>query len=68
MPETEPKYMARVNRLKKKVFETYPEIDLEDAVILTKSFLETQGEALVTRKAKAFRKQCSEKSVKIWDD
>ena len=30
MPETEPKYMARVNRLKKKVFETYPEIDLED--------------------------------------
>ncbi|WP_352401956.1 glycyl radical protein [Synergistes jonesii] len=68
MTATEPKYMARVNRLKKKVFETYPEIDLEDAVILTKSFLETQGEALVTRKAKAFRRQCSEKSVKIWDD
>ena len=31
MTATEPKYMARVNRLKKKVFETYPEIDLEDA-------------------------------------
>ena len=27
----QPKYMERVNRLKEKVFETYPEIDLEDA-------------------------------------
>ena len=63
-----PKYMERVNRLKSKVFETYPEIDLEDAKILTKSFMETQGEALVTRKAKAFLKQCQEKTIKIWDD
>ena len=64
----QPKYMERVNRLKEKVFETYPEIDLEDAKLLTESFLETQGEALVTRKAKAFLKQCREKTVKIWDD
>ncbi len=61
-------YLERVNRLKEKVFDTYPEIDLEDAKLLTQSFLETQGEALVTRKAKAFLKQCQEKSVKIWDD
>ena len=65
---SEPKHMARVNKLKAKVFSTYPEIDLEDAKILTKSFLETQGEALVTRKAKAFLKQCQEKTVQIWDD
>ena len=64
----QPKYMERVNRLKEKVFETYPEIDLEDAKLLTESFLETQGEALVTRKAKAFLKQCREKTVKIWED
>lgn len=61
-------YMERIDRLKKKVFETFPEIDLEDARILTESFLETEGEALVTRKAKAFLKQCREKTVKIWDD
>ena len=64
----QPKYMERVNRLKAKVFDTYPEIDLEDAGILTKSFLETQGEYLVTRKAKAFLKQCQEKTVQIWDE
>lgn len=65
---TAPKYLERVNQLMGKVFATYPEIDLEDAKLLTQSFLETQGEALVTRKAKAFLKQCREKTVKIWDD
>ncbi|MDR1966767.1 MAG: formate C-acetyltransferase/glycerol dehydratase family glycyl radical enzyme [Synergistaceae bacterium] len=64
----EPAYMERINRLKEKVFETYPEIDLEDAKILTESFLDTQGEALITRKAKAFLEQCRKKTVKIWDD
>lgn len=64
----QPKYMERVNRLKAKVFDTYPEIDLEDAKLLTESFLETQGENIVTRKAKAFLKQCREKNVTIWDD
>ncbi|MDR3354429.1 MAG: formate C-acetyltransferase/glycerol dehydratase family glycyl radical enzyme [Synergistaceae bacterium] len=63
-----PEYMDRIDRLKTKVFETYPEIDLENARILTESFLQTRGEALVMRKAKAFRKQCMEKTVKIWDD
>jgi len=66
--EKRPQYMERINRLKAKVFETYPEIDLEGARILTESFKETMGEALVTRKAKAFLKQCGEKSVRIWDD
>ena len=64
----QPKYMERIDRLKTKVFDTYPEIDLEDAKILTESFIATQGENLVTRKAKAFLKQCCEKTVKIWDD
>ncbi len=68
MNEKPKRYMERIDRLKKKVFETFPEIDLEDARILTESFLETEGEALVTRKAKAFLKQCREKTVKIWDD
>jgi len=63
-----PSYMSRITRLKERVLSAYPEIDLENARILTESFMETEGEPLVLRKAKAFRKQCQEKTVKIWDD
>lgn len=70
MPHTvlEPKYMKRINRLKARVLGTRPEMDLENARILTEGFLEAEGEPLVVRKAKAFRKQCQEKTVTIWDD
>jgi len=64
----EPKYMERVNRLKNRVLGTRPEMDLENAKILTESFRENEGEPLVVRKAKAFLKQCREKTVTIWDD
>jgi formate C-acetyltransferase len=43
-------------------------MDLENAAILTSEFRDTEGEPLVLRKAKAFRRQCREKSVAIWDD
>lgn len=61
-------YMDRIDRLKERVLNTRPEMDLEDAVILTKGFQESEGEMHVIQKAHAFRKQCREKSVKIWDD
>ncbi|HOS70272.1 MAG TPA: formate C-acetyltransferase/glycerol dehydratase family glycyl radical enzyme [Bacillota bacterium] len=64
----EPKYMERIKRLKSRVLETRPEMDLENARILTEGFREAEGEPLVVRKAKAFRKQCLEKTVTIWDD
>lgn len=60
-------YLERIEYLKDRVVNTRPEIDLENARILTKSFRETQGEPLTVRKAKAFRRQCKEKTVKIWD-
>ncbi|MDQ7094485.1 formate C-acetyltransferase/glycerol dehydratase family glycyl radical enzyme [Desulfosporosinus sp. PR] len=63
-----PHYMERVNRLKSRVLGTRPEMDLENAGILTEGFREAEGEPLVLRKAKAFRKQCQEKTVQIWDD
>ena len=44
-----------------------PEMDLENAKIMTESFKETAGEPLCIRKVKAFRRQCREKTVKIWD-
>ncbi|NLN48569.1 MAG: formate C-acetyltransferase/glycerol dehydratase family glycyl radical enzyme [Clostridiales bacterium] len=61
-------YLDRVNRLKQRVLNTKPEMDLENAKILTESFMETDGEPLVVQKAKAFKKQCEEKTVTIWDD
>ena len=61
-------YIERVNRLKKRVLGTRPEMDLENAKILTEGFRESEGDPLVVRKAKAFHKQCREKTVVIWDD
>ena len=63
----EPKYMERIQFMKDRVVNKNPEMDLENARILTESFKETEGEPLCIRKAKAFRKQCREKTVEIWD-
>lgn len=66
--KSEKSYMERVNRLKARVLSTYPEIDMENAVILTRGFQESEGEPHVVQKAYAIRKQCMEKSIPIWDD
>ena len=63
-----PNYMERINRLKSRVLRTRPEMDLENARILTEGFREAEGEPFVVRKAKAFRKQCREKTIRIWED
>ena len=65
---TRPHYMSRIDRLKNRVVSRRPEMDLENARLLTEGFKETEGEPLVVRKAKAFRKQCQKKSVTILDD
>lgn len=65
---SEKAYMQRVTRLKERVLDTRPEMDLENAVLLTRGFKESEGEPFVVQKAYAFRKQCMEKCVKIWDD
>ena len=38
-------------------------MDLENAIILTKGFQESEGQPLCIRKAYAFKKQCLEKTV-----
>ena len=53
--------MWRIEKLKKRVLETKPAIDLENAKILTESFMETEGDLTVLRKAKAFLEQCRKK-------
>ncbi len=69
-PQTKsmPFYMGRIEKLKKRVLETKPAIDLENAKILTQSFMETEGELTVLRKAKAFLEQCRKKSITIWEE
>jgi formate C-acetyltransferase len=62
-----PAYLARVERMKDRVLGARPEIDLENARILTRSFQTTEGEPLVVRKAKAFAAQCAGKTVTVWD-
>lgn len=65
--KSEQRYMERIRFIKDRVVNTRPEMDLENAKIMTESFKETAGEPLCIRKAKAFRRQCREKTVKIWD-
>ena len=64
----QPSYMDRIHRLKQRVISTRPEMDLENAQILTRGFKQSQGEPLVVQKARSFRLQCQEKTIKIWDD
>lgn len=61
-------YLKRVARLKERVTNVRPEVDLENARILTKSFQATAGQPLVIQKAKAFREQCRNKTVTILED
>lgn len=61
-------YMERINRLKSRLLKVRPEMDLENASILTSGFREMEGHPLVLKKAHAFRKQCREKTIAIGDD
>ncbi len=60
--------MERINRLKNRVLGTRPEMDLENARLLSEGFQESEGEPLVVRKSRAFHRQCLKKTVRIWDD
>jgi len=54
-------YLDRIKRLKERVLNTRPEMDLENAVLLTRGFKESEGQPLAIQKAYSFRKQCTEK-------
>ena len=58
-------YLDRIKRLKERVLNTRPEMDLENAVLLTRGFKESEGQPLAIQKAYSFRKQCTEKTLKI---
>ena len=46
----------RIELLKEELFRQMPAIEADRAVLLTQSYMETEGEPIVTRRAKAFRR------------
>ena len=61
-------YLDRIARLKERVLSVKPEMDMENALLLTASFRETEGRPAVLRKALGFARQCAQKTVTIWPD
>lgn len=59
-------YLRRIEQMKQRLRKTKPEVDLENARILTRVFKETAGEPIAVRKAKAFKAQCEEKTIEIF--
>ena len=55
----------RITRLVEHLYADMPVIEADRAVILTKSYQETEGEPIITRRAKAFQKICEELPIII---
>ena len=47
---------ARISALVDHLFEQMPEVEHERAVLLTESYMQTEGEPIITRRAKAFKR------------
>ena len=45
----------RIDKLKEALFASAPEIEADRAVLLTESYMKTEGEPIITRRAKALR-------------
>jgi len=60
-------YMDRIQRLRDRVVNATPTMDIENALILTESFRQTEALPREMRKAKAFRDVCAKKTITIWD-
>ncbi|MCG8687653.1 MAG: pyruvate formate lyase family protein, partial [Desulfobacterales bacterium] len=60
-------YMNRIEKLRERVVNATPTMDIENALILTESFRKTEALPRENRKAKAFKDVCSKKTVTIWD-
>ena len=49
------KKSERIERLKEHLFASKPQIEADRAVLLTQSYMSTEGEPMVLRRAKAFK-------------
>ena len=55
----------RARFLKERFLSRRPSICLEGALAKTRAFRETEGEALIVRRAKGFRRHCETKTIAI---
>ena len=60
-------YMERVEKLRERVVNATPTMDIENALILTESFRNTEALPRENRKAMAFKDVCAKKTITIWD-
>lgn len=60
-------YIDRISKLRKRVVDSIPTMDIENALILTESFKKTEALPREMRKAQAFKDVCTNKTVTIWD-
>lgn len=58
----------RIERLKEALYRKMPEIEADRAVLLTQSYMQTEGEPIITRRAKAFKNIVENIPVTIRDD
>ncbi len=63
-----PEKTQRIDLLKQALFNSRPQIEADRAVIITQSYMETENEPMVIRRAKAFRKICEQLPVTIRDN
>lgn len=61
-------FQWRIEKGRERILNTKPSVDVENAKIYTESFMETEGEPLLIRKAKAFKAQCERKTIFIQED
>lgn len=60
-----PEKTKRIDALKEELFKNPPEIEADRAVLLTESYMETEGEPIITRRAKAFMNICKNIPITI---
>ncbi|MBG0780571.1 MAG: formate C-acetyltransferase/glycerol dehydratase family glycyl radical enzyme, partial [Desulfotignum balticum] len=60
-------YMERIRKLRNRVVNATPTMDIENALILTASFRQTEALPREMRKAIAFKDVCAQKTITIWD-
>ncbi|MEH0018256.1 MAG: pyruvate formate lyase family protein [Desulfobacter sp.] len=60
-------YMDRIEKLRERVVNATPTMDIENALILTESFRRTEAQPRENRKAIAFKDVCRQKTITIWD-
>ncbi len=58
----------RIERLKDNLFKEMPQVEADRAVLLTQSYMSTEGEPIVTRRAKAFKNIMEYLPVTIRDE